>query len=127
MTLPLEDLSEATGIPISTLYPDSDKGNVHTRAYSMANNICSGVSSANVIVMEKPSSRASSPIISIPASIIPIFQKVIIRQLELRALGAELELGLYHPDGTAPTEEEVATFSESYRNKRQYAGYHPDS
>lgn len=45
---------------------------------------------------------------------------------ELRALGAELELGLYHSDGSMPTEEEVQQFASVYRNYAQTLGITPE-
>jgi hypothetical protein len=43
----------------------------------------------------------------------------------MRAMGAELELGLYHPDGHYPTEEEVQKFSETYRSHARTLGITP--
>ncbi len=43
----------------------------------------------------------------------------------IRAIGAELELGLYHPDGSAPTEEEVLAYMNLYQTHARRLGITP--
>lgn len=43
----------------------------------------------------------------------------------IRAIGAEIELGLYHPDGSAPKEEEVRAYMELYQTHARRLGITP--
>lgn len=123
-SLPLEDLSEATGIPITTLYPDSEKGNVilghiNGKQYMLGSFVSKRYRYGKTLLQS-----------IVPYNFNPGVNHTNLAEshnpaTEMRALGAELELGLYHSDGTAPTEEEVATFSEIYRNNASMLGITP--
>jgi hypothetical protein len=122
--LPLEDLAQATGIPITTLYPDSEKGNVilgevDGKKYILASFVSKRYRHDKTLIQSivpynlNPSVNHSN----LPESHDPA--------TEMRAMGAELELGLYHPDGHVPTEAEVQKFSETYRNYARTLGITP--
>ncbi|MGJ3239761.1 MAG: hypothetical protein ACFE0Q_13705 [Anaerolineae bacterium] len=122
--LPLKDLADATGIPISTLYPDSDKGNVligHVNGtqYMLGSFVSKRYRYGKTLLQS-----------IIPYNFNPSVNHTNLNEshnpiTEMRALGAELELGLYHPDGTLPTEDEVEHFSVSYRNCASMLGITP--
>jgi hypothetical protein len=122
--LALADLSKAAGIPVSTLYPESDKGNV----------LLGNVNGHNYVLGSFISKRYRYGKTALQ-SVIPynFNPSVHHRNLhesnnpttELRALGAELELGLYYPDGTMPTEEDVLKFSDVYRTYARKLGITP--
>ncbi|MEO1288031.1 MAG: hypothetical protein AAFV93_09685, partial [Chloroflexota bacterium] len=123
--LPLEDLADAAGIPISTLYPDSDKGNV----------LLGHVNGSQYMLGSFVSKRyrhGKTLLESIvPYNFNPSVNHTNLAEshnptTEMRALGAELELGLYHADGTVPSEQEVVKFSEHYRNSAKMLGITPN-
>src|SRR5690606_9188219 len=96
--LPLEDLADAAGIPISTLYPNSDKGNVllgHVNGsqYMLGSFVSKRYRHGKTLLQSV-----------IPYNFNPSVNHTNLAEshnptTEMRALGAELELGLYHPDG----------------------------
>lgn len=122
--LPLETLAEATGIPISTLYPDSAKGNVllghiNGKQYMLGSFVSKRYRYGKTLLQS-----------IIPYNFNPSVNHTNLSEshnpiTEMRALGAELELGLYHPDGTVPTEEQVAAFSDHYRHSAKMLGITP--
>lgn len=122
--LPLEDLANATGLPLHTLYPNSENGNV----------IFAEVDGNQYIFASFVSKRYRQDK-TLLESIVPYNLNPSVNhhnlhesndpETEMRALGAELELGLYHPDGHSPTEEEVQKFSEVYRNYARTLGITP--
>lgn len=122
--LPLEELADATGIPLSTLYPDSKKGNiilghVNDKKYMLGSFVSKRYRYDKTLLQS-----------IVPYNFNPSVNHTNLKDshnptTELRALGAELELGLYHPDGRPPTEEEVATFSDNYRNSASMLGITP--
>jgi len=125
--LPLEALSSVTGIPLRLLYDGSDtaKGNVIigeiqgqscvlgsfvSKRYRFGKNVLQSVIPYNLnpAVNHTNINHSHDPV------------------TELRALGAELELGLFHPDGSSPTEQEVLHFGEIYRNYARTLGITPE-
>lgn len=122
--LPLEDLSDATGIPISTLYPESEKGNVilghaNGQKYLLGSFVSKRYRHDKTLLQSV-----------VPYNFNPSVNHTNLNEshnpsTEMRALGAELELGLYKPDGSAPTNEEVGKFSEIYRNYARMQGITP--
>lgn len=122
--LPLEELADATGIPLSTLYPDSKKGNIilghmNGKRYMLGSFVSKRYRFDKTLLQS-----------IVPYNFNPSVNHTNLKEshnptTELRALGAELELGLYHPDGRPPTEEEVAVFSEHYRNNASMMGITP--
>jgi hypothetical protein len=122
--LHLEDLAAATATTLSTLYPDSDKGNV----------ILAHVREKKYILGSFVSKRYRHGKTALQAVVPYNFNPSVNHHnlheshnpiTELRALGAELELGLYYPDGRMPSEEDVLRFSEVYRNYARTLGITP--
>lgn len=123
-TLPLEALADATGIPITTLFSDSEKGNVilghiNGTQYMLGSFVSKRYRYGKTLLQSV-----------IPYNFNPGVNHTNLAEslnptTEMRALGAELELGLYHPDGTTPTEDEVEVFSEHYRNNASMLGIIP--
>jgi len=122
--LPLEDLADAAGIPITTLFLDSEKGNVllgHVNGtqYMLGSFVSKRYRHGKTLLQSV-----------IPYNFNPSVNHTNLAEshnptTEMRALGAELELGLYYPDGTTPTEDEVEVFSEHYRNNASMLGIIP--
>jgi hypothetical protein len=120
----LEDLADATGIPITTLYPDSRAGNVligHVGETQYVLGSC----------VSKRYRHGKTALQSvIPYNFNPSVNHTNLNEshnptTELRALGAELELGLYHPDGQSPSEAEMAQFTEVYSANARSLGITP--
>jgi len=123
-TVPLDVLTEATGIPLSLMYDDSKMGNV----------ILGDIGGRRVVMGSFVSERYrfGKPLMKsiVAYNLNPSVNHTNLRETEnpttqLRALGAELELGLYHPDGSSPTEEEVLRFDTVYRNNAHKLGITP--
>jgi hypothetical protein len=122
--LPLEDIAEAVGIPITTQFDDLEQGNVilgHSggRSFVLGSFVSQRYRYGKTILKSV-----------IPYNFNPSVNHTNIHETEqsysqMRALGAELELGLYHPDGRPPTNEEVTRFSELYRNYAHRLGITP--
>lgn len=122
--LPLEDLADAAGIPLTLMYQDSQKGNVILGQIGDTSFVIGSFVSARY--------RFGKPLLKaiVAYNFNPSVNHHNLHETEnpttqLRALGAELELGLYHKDGGAPSEEEVLRFSEIYRNNAHKLGITP--
>jgi len=123
-TLPLADLADATGIPVSTHRNENDQGNI----------ILGHLDGRDYVLGSFVSKRyrhGKSLLESVvPYNFNPSVNHTNINETQhattqLRALGAELELGLYHPDGSAPQEDEVQKFTEIYRSHARALGITP--
>lgn len=122
--VPLDQLAEATGIPLTLMFDTSETGNV----------ILGEIGGRPVVMGSFVSQRYrfGKPLMKsiVAYNLNPSVNHTNLRETEnpttqLRALGAELELGLYHPDGKAPTEEEVLQFDAMYRNNAHKLGITP--
>jgi hypothetical protein len=123
-SLPLAALAEAAGVPLSLHYEESTHGNiilaeVGDRKHMMA-------SFVSPRYWKNPSLLANL----VPYNLNPAVNHSNLHETEtpvthMPALGAELELGLYYPDGTTPTEEAVAQFIDVYRHHAQQIGITP--
>ncbi|MCU0511668.1 MAG: hypothetical protein MUE40_03765 [Anaerolineae bacterium] len=123
-SLPLDDLSQAAGIPVTLLYEDASKGNVllghlGDRPFVLGSFV------SQRYRFGKPLLKAIIPYNFNPAVNHHNLHETENPTTDLRALGAELELGLYRPDGSAPTEDEIQRFSEIYRNNARKLGITP--
>ncbi len=111
--LPLEDLSRSTGIPIKTFHNSTQAGN----------SIYGEINGRRILLASYVSKRyRKEPLLKsiIPYNLNPSVNHLNLNQADcpntrLRALGAELELGLYCPDGSPPAEEQVQRFISVYR------------
>lgn len=123
--LPLDEFSAATGATVSVLYPDD----------SEHGNIILGHIGESVFVLGSFVSKRYRYGKSVLQSVIPYNFNPSVNHTnlaesndpttEMRALGAELELGLYFPDGRVPEEEQVNEYSEIYRNSAHMLGITP--
>jgi hypothetical protein len=120
----LEDLATATGIPISTLYPESDKGNV-ILGHANGKQYVLGSFISNRYRHGKTALQAVVPYNFNPSVNHRNLHESHNPTTELRALGAELELGLFYPDGRMPSEEDVLRYAEIYRNHARTLGITP--
>lgn len=124
--LPLDVLTEAVGADVSTFYPQGEAnganvvlaasdgqqyilGSVVSERYRRdhgyrdsvyAYNLNPSVNHTNIHETEDPVTR-------------------------LRVLGAEIELGLIHPDGSSPSEAEVQSFMDAYYRHALRIGIYP--
>lgn len=122
--LPLEELSDIVGVPVTLLYPDSSKGNVLL-----------GTENGRSFVFGSFVSQRYRYGKTIPKSFVPFnfnpsvnhtnIHETSNPHTKMRALGAELELGLFRADGTSPTEDEVQKFGEIYRKNAHKLGITP--
>lgn len=122
--LPLDVLSEAVGVPVTTQYDDNENGNVILAHYNGKQYVLGSFVSRRY--------RYGKTILKsvIPYNFNPSVNHTNLSETEqakpqLRALGAELELGLYHPDGRMPSNEDVVRFSQLYRNYAHRLGITP--
>lgn len=125
--LPLDRLSEATGVPVSTYYDTEDdaSGNV----------ILANVGDKQYVLGSLVSKRYRSgktPAQSVvPYNLNPSVNHTNLQETEdpgtrIRAMGAELEFGLLHPDGSAPSEDDMQRFIMSYQAHARRVGITPE-
>lgn len=123
-SLPLEELSDAAGIPVSTFHQSLEQGNsilghIDGRQHLLASFVSKRY-------------RKHKPLLSsiTTYNFNPSVNHTNLHETEtpttkMRALGAELELGLYHRDGTSPSEALVQDFINAYRNNAHKLGITP--
>jgi hypothetical protein len=125
-TLPLDALSEAVGLPVTSYWSEGQAGGAnvimaeqngrkfmlgsvvteryrkgHTMLESVVNyNLNPSVNHTNISETEDPTTR-------------------------MRVLGAEIELGLVHPDGHSPSEDEMQAYMRAYYNHALRIGIYP--
>ena len=125
-TLNLVDLSEAVGAPVRTYYESAQPG--------AANVIFAEVDGYPLILGGYVSARyrsGKSLLRSItPYHLNPSVNHTNIDQTDdhterMRALGAEIELGLVHSNGASPTEEEMQAYIRTYYDQAQRLGIYP--
>lgn len=121
---PIDTLAAAAGCRITTMYDTHERGNVILGHIGDVAYVLGSFISARY--------RFGKPLLKsiVPYNFNPAVNHTNLSQTEqpvtsLRALGAELELGLYHRDGSPPTEEEVIRFGETYRNHAHKLGITP--
>jgi len=122
--VPLEILEERVGIPIKTYHDDPELGNaimgvVNDQPFVLGSYVSQRYRYGKTILKA-----------IIPYNFNPSVNHTNLSDTEqpitkMRALGAELELGLFRPDGTAPTDEEVSEFANLYRNYAHRLGITP--
>lgn len=116
-TLPLARFSEALGVPVTTWYPDDDPqaanvilGEKNGQKYILGSVVSARYRGGNTLTQS-----------IVPYNLNPAVNHTNIRATQdsptrIRAMGAELELGLLHRDGSPPTLDEVQTFIQTYQN-----------
>lgn len=124
--LPLDELSSALGTPVTTYYDAThpETGNV----------ILTTIGGHPLVLGSVVSQRYRSGH-SLLESIVPYNLNPSVNhtnigatedsQTRLRVLGAEIELGLMHPDGASPSEAEVQGFISAYATHAQRLGVYP--
>jgi len=123
-SLPLEDLADSAGIPVSTFHQSTESGNsilgnINGKQYLLASFV------SKRYRKDKPLLKSITPYNFNPSVNHTNLSETDNPKTKLRALGAELELGLYHEDGTPPTEEQMQQFIQSYRNYAHRLGITP--
>lgn len=121
---PLDELADACGATLTTTSPTSERGNVILAHVGDAHYVIASFVSARYR-FGKPLLRAI-----VPYNFNPSVNQTNIKDTEtgaamLRAIGAEVELGLYNRDGSPPTEAEVLAYAEGYRNNARRLGITP--
>lgn len=123
-TLPLDDLADAAGIPLKTYHHSTESGN----------SIIADVDGHQYLIGSFVSKRyrKNKPLLQniTPYNFNPSVNHTNLTETDnpasrLRALGAELELGLYHHDGSPPTEEQMQKFIQTYRASAHRLGITP--
>lgn len=124
--LPLDELSKAAGIPITTHFDPTDTrganvimGHAHGRDFVLGS-----------VVSDRYRSGHSFRESLAPYNLNPSVNHSNIHETDdpntrMRVLGAEIELGLVHPDGASPTESEVQNFMNAYHNHALRIGIYP--
>ncbi|MCC6803350.1 MAG: hypothetical protein IT319_10720, partial [Anaerolineae bacterium] len=124
--LPLDMFSEAIGAPVTTYY---DAGNLNT-----GNVLLTEIQGRQLVLGSVVSERYRSghTLLEsiVPYNLNPSVNHTNISETEdsltrLRVLGAEIELGLMHPDGASPTEAEVHGFISAYSGHALRIGVYP--
>lgn len=125
-TFDLDFFSRTLGIPVSTYYSldDTYSANVILGHYGDSTFILGSVVSGRY-----RSGKTFSQAI-VPYNFNPSVNHTNLEETDdvggaIRAIGAELELGLYHPDGSAPTEEEVLAYMNLYQTYARRLGITP--
>ncbi|MEP7290973.1 MAG: hypothetical protein ABI835_04275 [Chloroflexota bacterium] len=124
--LPLDTLSQVIGSPVTTYYDASnqDTGNV----------LMTEINGHPLVLGSVVSTRYRSGYGLLESTVAynlnPSVNHSNIRETEdsltrLRVLGAEIEMGLVHPDGASPSEAEVQGFISSYATHAVRIGVYP--
>lgn len=124
--LPLEQLSDAIGAPITTRYNAADplsanvllahvNGHQHVLGAAVSVRYRGGKSLAKSIVPYNFNPSVNHT--NLPETDDPTTR--------MRSLGAEIELGLVHADGAYPSEEKMQEFIEVYKGHAQRLGITP--
>jgi len=124
--LPLDALSERVRLPVTTYYPDTDshKANVY-----LANVNGKQFVLGSVVSKRYRSTKTYAQAFT-PYNLNPSVNHTNITETDspftnMRALGAEIELGLLHPDGRGPSEEEMVRFISIYQQHARKLGITP--
>lgn len=126
-SLPLDAFSEAIGSPVVTYYDANDRA---------SGNVLLTTLGGRPVVMASMVSqryRAGYSLLDsvVPYNLNPSVNHTNISETDdaaarLRVLGAELELGLVHPDGASPSETEVRGFMSAYYKHAVRIGIYPN-
>lgn len=121
---PLDELAEATGTTLTVMYDGIERGNVIlAEADGQRYVIASFVSKR--YRFDKPLLKAIVPYNFNPSVNHTNLSDTETPTTTMRAIGAELELGLYQRDGSAPSNEEVLTYTDIYRQYAHKLGITP--
>jgi hypothetical protein len=124
--LPLESLSDAIGAPVTTYYDsnNTESGNVilahgDGRSYVLGSVVSARYRSGHSFLESV-----------VPYNLNPSVNHTNLHETEdsvprMRVLGAEIELGLIHPDGHSPSEDEMQNYMRAYYNHALRIGIYP--
>ncbi len=124
--IPLDALSSAVGVPVTSHFDVSD----HSRAnVLLAQDNGHQYMLGSVVSARYRSGRGLLDSIH-PYNLNPSVTHLNIHETEdstanMRVLGAEIELGLVHRDGHAPTEDEIQAFMQAYNRHALRIGIYP--
>jgi hypothetical protein len=125
--LPLDALSEQIGAPVRTYYSPEESPNG-------ANVLLADLNGRSYVLASVVSSRYRGGKKFLESlvryNLNPSVNHTNIQETEdsmtrMRVLGAEIEMGLVHPDGHAPNEDEMQGFMHAYYNKAVQIGVYP--
>ncbi|MAU11932.1 MAG: hypothetical protein CL607_19060 [Anaerolineaceae bacterium] len=123
-SLPLDDLAAATGIPLKVVYPEHEHGNVILGELGGETFVLGSFVSERF--------RFGKTILQsiVPYNFNPAVNHTNLHETDnpktrMRAMGAELELGLFYEDGSTPTDEAVREYTAIYRNHAHRLGITP--
>lgn len=122
--LPLDELSAAVGTRLSLMYDESSKGNV-ILAHMGEHQYVMGSFVSERYRFGKPLLKTVVPYNLNPSVNHSNISETDMPTTTLRAIGAEVELGLYHSDGSPPSDEAVLQYGEIYRNYAHKLGITP--
>jgi hypothetical protein len=124
--LPLEQLSDAVGVPITTYYdPNDPKGANVILAHIDGHQHVLGAAVSSRYRGNKTLAQCIVPYNFNPSVNHKNIQETDDPTTRMRSLGAEIELGLVHADGRYPSETEMQAYMEVYRSKAQKLGITP--
>lgn len=125
--LPLAALSQQLGFEISAYYPDAppEQGNVLMATHNGHPFVLGSMVSARYRT-GKSTAQAFVPFNFNPSVNHTNLHETEASATNVRALGAELELGLMHPDGRGPSEQEVQAFIKAYQQAARRIGVTPN-
>ena len=122
--LPLENLASATGIPITTYHHSQESGNsilgqVNSHQFMLGSYVSKRYRKGKTLL------QSITPYNFNPSVNHTNLSETNTPKTKLRALGAELELGLYQNDGSPPSEEQLQSFIQIYRANAHRLGITP--
>jgi hypothetical protein len=123
--LPLDELSEAVGVPVTTY----DDGGTDDANILLANENGHRYILGSVVSSRYRSGHGFRESI-VPYNLNPSVDHTNIEETEdpvprMRVLGAEIELGLVHADGRSPSEDEMQAYMRAYSNQAHRIGIYP--
>ncbi|QPC85003.1 hypothetical protein G4Y79_11730 [Phototrophicus methaneseepsis] len=121
---PLEEIADAVGIPLTTVYPENTHGNV-ILGHENGQTFVLGSFVSERFRFGKTLLQSIVPYNFNPAVNHTNLHETENPKTKMRAMGAELELGLFYKDGTTPDEASVREFTDIYRNHAHRLGITP--
>lgn len=125
-TFPLEAFADAVKAPVTTFYDPNQPGCGNIILVENDGHPCM---LASVVSSRYRSGKTLLQSI-VPYNLNPSVNHTNLHETDdsgtsIRALGAEIELGLLHPDGSGPTEEQMQEYITIYRNNARKLGITP--
>lgn len=125
-TLPLEQISDAVGVPVTTYYDANDpKGANVVMAHINGHQHVLGAAVSTRYRGQKTLAQSLVPYNFNPSVNHKNIQETDDPTTRMRSLGAEIELGLVHIDGAYPTEDDMQHYMRFYRERAQKLGITP--